>query len=358
MLAAAIELIRAEGVAGVTVSRVTRAIGVDRSLFYSHFKTVDECLAEAAVHVVTALTTVDSERRAELHLRYVNDREAMVLSVHRSLDRWMEQRPFVEMLVRLRLDPSSFGAAMRPMIAKLRHEFAAEVTMLAGKMGAPAQDEQRARLVADAVTSQWLWALECLCEDRSEDRRAVAEVVCNNITAGYMQLLRRETTRTRAEVIAARFDATQQAQLKQRLAKLRSALGQASDAAMFGAPGSAATVADAALAGACRHFLPEVARDRSARVEFVLDAGGEVIRRQLVVRDGTCTVARDCEDGSAQMRNTMTLRTFLECTSGLRTFGEALIAGDLRTDGDMSLGPEFTSWFYQPGTPGDGPLEP
>ena len=62
---AALELLRTEGVQGVTVSQVSKRIEVHHTLFYAHFEDVSACLAAAADRVIATLAPVDRDLRRE-----------------------------------------------------------------------------------------------------------------------------------------------------------------------------------------------------------------------------------------------------------------------------------------------------
>jgi len=110
---AALELLRTEGVQGVTVSQVSKRIEVHHTLFYAHFEDVSACLAAAADRVLATLAPVDRELRRELMGRAVTDRRALARYFEGAFDRWMNERACVELLLAHRLDRSALGEALR-----------------------------------------------------------------------------------------------------------------------------------------------------------------------------------------------------------------------------------------------------
>ena len=157
---AALELLRTEGVQGVTVSQVSKRIEVHHTLFYAHFEDVSACLAAAADRVIATLAPVDRELRRELMRRAVTDRRALGRYFEGAFERWMNERACVELLLAHRLDRSALGEALRPALAAMRDDLVTEARELATQVGIAGEQHLPAlREHADLLLGQWLWAL-------------------------------------------------------------------------------------------------------------------------------------------------------------------------------------------------------
>jgi AcrR family transcriptional regulator len=348
LLNAAIELLRGEGLHAVTVSRVAKRVGVHHSLFYTHFHDVNACLAAAAQRVIETIAPVDRELRSELLRRAFLDRRALARYFEGAFDRWLEQRPFVELLLAHRLDRSPLGEALRPAIAAIRDETMAELWDLAVEIGVDGQDIGETRVLADLHLSHWLWALETLIEGRVHDRAALAGTLADIFVSTNLAFFERATRPSYEQLVASSYSAEERALLDRQRESLHALVQARSDAAMIERSGGEGPLVDELLAGLCRHFLPEAARGQSAVVWYRVECPETTVQRRVVVRDGTCN--HDALSSGEQPRCILVLplRTLLETISGVRHFHEVFRSGALRIERDVLFAGRFYDWFYQP----------
>lgn len=347
MLAATIAILRSEGVGAISVSRVAKRVGVHHSLFYAHFKNVDDCLAAAAEQVLRTLAPVDRELRRELFKRAVTDRRALARYFADAFERWLEQRPFVELLLAHRLDPSPLGEAMRPAFDAIRDELAAELDQLARQLGVDEARRGEVQSVADLHLSHWLWALEALISGRAPGRDVLADMLAEMFVATNMTFFSRATRPSREALIAERFTQAEREQLKERRSFLRQFLKAHDDASLIAAVGGLEPLCDQVLSRLCRHFLPGAARGASAVVRYRITHAKDAVERLLVIRDGEC---KPLSGAGEPPRITLTygMRTWLETISGIRHMDEAYRNGDISIEGDVFFAVELIDWFYYP----------
>ena len=220
MLAAAISLLRREGLSAVSVSRIAKEVGVHPSLFYAHFKNIDAFLAAAAQRVIETLAPVDRELRRELMKRAVTDRRQLARYFEHAFERWLAQRPFVELLLAHRLDRSSMGEALRPSLSAMREDLTAELWDLAAEVGVDGKYIAEVRALADLHLTHWLWALESLIDGRIHDRSVLAAMLADIYISSNMTFFARVQGRSHEDLHrrAVRQRAAQDARAAERAA--------------------------------------------------------------------------------------------------------------------------------------------
>ena len=351
LLLATIAVIRREGVGAVSVSRVTREVGVHHSLFYSHFKSVDECLAAAARQVLDDLRLVDAELRSRFFREDVADHNALVALFEDMLGRWLEHRPLVELLLAHRLDRSSFGDVLRPALAYVREALAADLWLLATRLGLHDKHREEIGALADMQLSNWLWALESLIEGRLSDSRAAAELLADGMYGGIMQTMRRRLERSRSEMILDHFSPEERRRLWERRSAWVEKLASQGDEAIMQEFGGPEPCVDALMNMIREHFIPEAAGPGDVVTAYRIETPSTTVVRWMRVSGGQCQVLT--RDPGQQSRFTMcaSLRTFMEVTSAVRSYSESFVSGDTVLEGDATFSAEFLTWFYQPTGP-------
>lgn len=347
---AALELLRTEGVQGVTVSQVSKRIEVHHTLFYAHFEDVSACLAAAADRVLATLAPVDRDLRRELMRRAVTDRRALARYFEGAFERWMSERACVELLLAHRLDRSALGEALRPALAAMRDDLVTEARDLATQVGIVDNNflpEMRAH--ADLVLGQWLWALEMLIEGRTQDRVQLAGMLADATINANLRFLDSTRRPTREQAIAARYASPEErATMHAARSRLNETLKSHDEAWLIARGGSSEEVLWRLLEGTCPFFLPAVAGSAFARVRYRITAPdrAEPVELELVVKDGKCNVEKPSPAASPTLVLSMSLRTMLETTTLIRHFDAAFRAGDLRiSDGDLHAALSFLDWF-------------
>jgi AcrR family transcriptional regulator len=347
LLGAAIELLRFEGLGAVSVSRMARRIGVHHSLFYAHFKDTDSCLAATAQHVLASLGPIDRELRRELLRRAVAHRPEVARYFEGALARWMEQRPFVELLLAHRLDRSVIGETLRTALAGMRSEFASELWELAVQMKVSGNRMHEVSALADLHLSHWLWALELLIEEREHDQKVLAARLADMFIATNMTFFQRATRPNHEQLVAATFTPERVHALRTARDAFRALLAAHDDAELIALAGGASTLIEQALIGLCAHFMPGAAPNASASVCYRVECTGERIVRGFAVRDGRCTLLTECDESNARLIVSCSLRTLLETIARTRTFDAAYREGKMQVEGDLFFAVEMLDWFLE-----------
>lgn len=346
---AALELLRSDGVQGVTVSQVSKRIEVHHTLFYAHFEDVSACLAAAADRVLATLAPVDRELRRELMRRAVTDRRALARYFEGAFERWMNERACVELLLAHRLDRSALGEALRPALAAMRDDLATELWDLAAQVGIPGKHLPELRAHADLLLGQWLWALEMLIEGRTQDRAMLAEMLADVMISANLRFLDNTRRPTRDQAIAARYASPEErAELHAARARMHETVKAHDEAWLIARAGSGEALLARVLEATCGFFLPAVAGPAYARVRYRIASpdAERPIELDLVVQDGACRLERGGEDAVPTLVLAMSLRTMLETTMLTRHFDHAFRAGDLKiTEGDLKTALTFLDWF-------------
>lgn len=202
LLTSAVRLLREEGEAAVSTTRLTQEVGIVQSGFYSHFPSVDACLAEAAALVVAEIR--DPVRQWMEELRHQeSDAPALVLertAAHfvRVLGVLVPRRPFLDLMERYRRAPGPVGAALAAVHAELVGDVRAYLERLWERDGLPTGPPQAERidLVADLVVALVVAAADALGRDparRREDAARALAVAVNPLVADAMDAARPAT---------------------------------------------------------------------------------------------------------------------------------------------------------------------
>ncbi len=347
LLQATLDLLRLEGMGAVSVSRITKRVGVHHSLFYAHFKTLEECLAVVAGRVLEKLAPMDRALRRDVLARSLADRTALAQLFETTLDRWLEQGPLVELLLAHRLDQSALGQTLRPAMARMRDELAAELWNVAAKLGVEGRHLSEVRALADLFWNDFLWALELLLEGRAHDRAELGRMLADAYLAQSFAAFRRMLGPSRETIVAARFSPAQRQHLDRTLAGWRERVAAYDDAALIAQLGGAEAVVDAVLHAMSTRFLPALAAGRSAIVAYMISAPQDTICRRLVIDHDACAVDAGCDGRPARCTLALSLRVLLETSSNLRSFNEVFGTGELRVQGDVLFSAELLDWFYR-----------
>jgi AcrR family transcriptional regulator len=348
LLSAAVEVLRREGLGALNVSRVAKDVGVHPSLFYAHFKNLDACVAAAAERVLQTLAPVDRELRRDLFRRAVTDRRELARFFLGAFDRWLEQRPFVELLLAHRLDRSPMGEVLRPALAAIREEMTAELWDLSAQLRIDGKHIREAQALADLHLSHWLWALEMLIEGRAHDRVALASTLAGIFLASNIAFFAHASGPTHDEVVAATLSAERQGVLTHYRHQLRQRVETRTDARLIADSGGSEALVQAVLEGLLPYFLPSATRGVTASVLYRVDCPELLVERYVLVRDDQCTIEREPSGGPPRMTVSLSLRTFLETISGCRHFDQAYRQRQIQVDGDLFFAVTFIEWFYRP----------
>jgi AcrR family transcriptional regulator len=204
LLASAVRLLREEGEAAVSTTRLTQEVGIVQSGFYSHFPSVDACLAEAAALVVAEIREPVRQWMDELR-HQESDAPALVLertAAHfgRVLGILEPRRPFLDLMERYRRAPGPVGAALAAVHAEIVGDVRAYLVRLWERDGLPVGPPQAERidLVAALVVTLVVAAADVLGRDpgrRREDAARALAVAVNPLVGDAMDAARRAVDR-------------------------------------------------------------------------------------------------------------------------------------------------------------------
>jgi AcrR family transcriptional regulator len=129
LISALIDLTRSEGIGALSTTAVTRAAGVAQSVFYDHFKDMDQALTVAAEKVGGRVRAAIADARAQLDLSAPAG--PIRASYAAAVDGLMAEPVLTELLLRHRSDPlSPLGECMRGILANARTDIIADLERL------------------------------------------------------------------------------------------------------------------------------------------------------------------------------------------------------------------------------------
>lgn len=180
LIDALIELTRADGIGTLSTTAVTRSAGVAQSVFYDHFKDMDEALSVAAEKVSGTLRAAIAAAREQL------DRAAPSGAVRASyaaaVEGLLAEPVLTELLLRHRRDPlSPLGACMRGILEHARADIISDLARLDASEGSL----PNAAMHAEMFVAMTLAAVEGLLDGRFQDRDQCLDVLAR-ITAASL----------------------------------------------------------------------------------------------------------------------------------------------------------------------------
>lgn len=184
LVAAAIDLVRQEGLAALTTVRVARAAGIAQPGFYKHFKNMDDCLLEAAAQVVGRMHQAFAEMRRSIPNR--NDPHQLSGHYAAVLLAMREDRPFAELLLRYRRHPSPLGHALRQTMDQVRADFAADLWREGVRVGLKREHFPRLKLLADLILANLMACVEHVLDEPAADIPTLADELAHYTIAGTM----------------------------------------------------------------------------------------------------------------------------------------------------------------------------
>jgi AcrR family transcriptional regulator len=182
LLEAAVRLLQEGGVAALSTTRLTSEVGIVQSGFYSHFSSLEQCLAEATSRVVEEIRVPVRAWMKELRRSPPVAQELVLerLTAHfgRVLDMLVPRWQFVRLVERHRGSPGTLGEAMSTLHAELVGDVRAYLRALCRQVGIPLKGhgprlDLLALLIVELVTA----ASEAVAGNPRLDRRLVAETL-------------------------------------------------------------------------------------------------------------------------------------------------------------------------------------
>jgi AcrR family transcriptional regulator len=185
-----IDLVRQEGVGALTTSRITRAAGIAQPGFYAHFKNVDQIVRHAVSHVVedTREKIKVVRRRAFERFRDPNAdlRSATRSAYNETLDVFLADPTFAELLLRYRRDPSVLGGSMQIVMERVREDFTNDLWRNAEVAGFKEEQRPTVMFWADQILALYFAGAEALLDGRQTDR----EMLVDALTQSSMAIMR------------------------------------------------------------------------------------------------------------------------------------------------------------------------
>lgn len=193
ILAATIELLSDEGLAGISTGKLSNRAGIVQSGFYAHFASVEECTLVAAERIGNRLRELVVQRMRE---EDTVDPAALSGFMGRMLSSFEGNWKFMEIMLRYRRDPSPLGKVMSRFYDQVREDV---VDNLIEVSPLDLQDSERPLLVpaAHMIVLQFVAALEALVEGLAQDPASPAtrEKLADQLAA-HVQLSAEQTYNT------------------------------------------------------------------------------------------------------------------------------------------------------------------
>jgi TetR/AcrR family transcriptional regulator, fatty acid biosynthesis regulator len=204
-----IELLRGEGLAALTTSRITKAAGIAQPGFYAHFKNVDELVRTAVLEVLEDMRRRSSETRRAAFGRLQHYEDLANIALMRAayedgLNLLLGDPTFAELFLRYRRDPSLLGGLMREAIGHVREDIFEDIWRTAQTFGFRSEHYSQVAFWAEQILALYLTAVEALLDGRFDDRNAIIDsitrssfaiMIANVRAAGLNHLLRDQRPR-------------------------------------------------------------------------------------------------------------------------------------------------------------------
>jgi AcrR family transcriptional regulator len=185
LIQVAIELLRSEGLAALTTSRITKDAGIAQPGFYAHFKNIEDIVQAAILHVLTDMRTKVREvrKRAFERLPRAGDLgsiEGLRVVYADTLEVFLANRSFAELFVRYRHDLSPLGGFMRIAAQRIRDELCEDIWRNVRHLGFLPEHRPMVAFWAEQVMALYMSAAEALLEGRYQDRVVVIDALARS----------------------------------------------------------------------------------------------------------------------------------------------------------------------------------
>lgn len=179
---AAITVLRDEGAAAVSTTRLAREAGIVQSGFYRHFPSTDACLAAAAAEVVEGVRGPVAESMAVLRREELApdgpNREALRAHMRRVLALLQPQWALIAVMLQHRRTPGPMGGVLAAAHDDVVADVVGHIEELARARGIPTADHRpRLHLVAALLVDAVLEAAAMLRREPDLGPDTVADVL-------------------------------------------------------------------------------------------------------------------------------------------------------------------------------------
>lgn len=174
LIDATIELVAQGGSGALTVSRVSRAAGMEPPNFYAHFKSVEECEAAAAEELEQYL-----QRKLQPYSRVqtshgLDEAQRWYAAL---LASWLEEPRWLRILLRARNEDSPIGRRMRGIVDRVRADTWKVLWELSVRRGMKGVTHAEIEMLADLCVGHFTTAFHALAEGRTRDVDAAAAAI-------------------------------------------------------------------------------------------------------------------------------------------------------------------------------------
>jgi TetR/AcrR family transcriptional regulator, fatty acid biosynthesis regulator len=202
LIQVAIELVRTEGLAALTTSRITRAAGIAQPGFYAHFRNVEEVLQTAVMQVIDEMREKVSAMRRRSFERFRQPEGLSSIDATRAvyqdvLEAFLSEPAFAELLLRYHRDTSPLGATMRRVMDRIRADVTEDMWRNVEAAGFGEEHRAFVSLWTDQILALYFAGAEALLDGRYQDKALVLDSLARSSFAIMRANLRAlEATRT------------------------------------------------------------------------------------------------------------------------------------------------------------------
>jgi AcrR family transcriptional regulator len=191
LIDATLELVAQEGRAALSISRISRAAGIEPPNFYAHFKSVDECERAAAEELQQYLSRkFEPYRKVRTSPSLDLDKAARANAA--LLGSWLEEPRWCKLMLRARHDERSpIGAQMRTILEHVRRDALHVLTELTKDMEVQNEVGENLEPLAELCVGHFMTAFEALADGRFTDIEAAGRTVARASQAVVVAELKR-----------------------------------------------------------------------------------------------------------------------------------------------------------------------
>jgi len=178
----AIDIVRTQGAQALTTVAIAKGAGIHQPAFYSHFPNVDACLREAAAKISRSLTAMGL---AQFRQRFDSDMVTwaeMAKGLEPILHMVLEQRRFIEVLVRNRYDPGPLGECLRDALEVAHCEITEDLLEYLQPFGVQLGDRAQVEMWVEFILSTMWTGCDGLLAGRFKDVDVLAAFLARAIT--------------------------------------------------------------------------------------------------------------------------------------------------------------------------------
>ena len=172
LLEGLVQIIRTEGLAGLTTSRVAERAGVSQSSFYVHFADMNDALQEAANAIGGPVRDALSRERRAIDI--ANPRATIRRVYDTAVSSMLAERAFAELFLALRRDPRSpLGMSFRHILDGIRSDLIADLD----RLGLSAERIPHRHVYVEMIIGHTLAVVEGLLDGRLDDKDQALDAV-------------------------------------------------------------------------------------------------------------------------------------------------------------------------------------